>query len=91
MDKNYDQQRSARKSLQMGVRLVYIFHKRLIKSKNPVLHHCDSCGRPFCETNCDMVEIQNTFGLDRQSLQPSDNWIRIKCKSCGAHISILFK
>ena len=90
MYKDYDEQRTARKKLQIGVRLVYILHKRLIKPKNPVLYHCGSCGRPICEGNSDTLEIQNTFGVDQQSLKASDNWIRIKCHSCGAHISILF-
>lgn len=91
MYKDYDEQRTARKSLQKGLRFAYMVHRKLIKPKNPVLYHCGGCGRPIFEANSDTVEIHNSFGLDQQSLKPSDNWIRLKCHSCGSHISILFK
>lgn len=89
--KDYDTQRSARKSLQRGTRLVYFIHKRLVKPKFPVLLHCASCGRPIFEVNSDTIEIHNTFGMSQESLKASDNWIRHKCHSCSAHISILWK
>lgn len=89
--KDYDQIRNARKNLQTGLRFSFFLHKRLVKPNFPVLIRCPGCGRPVCEINSDTIEMSNSFGLSQQSLKASDNWIRIKCHSCAAHISILWK
>jgi DNA-directed RNA polymerase subunit RPC12/RpoP len=89
--KDYDEQRTARKNIQKGVRLIYFLHKRLTKPGHPVLWHCGNCGRPVFEANSDTVEIHSSFGIDQQSIKASDNWTRIKCHSCGAHISLFWK
>ena len=72
-------------------RIVYWLHSGLMKPGEVTLHHCDPCGRPIFESNSDTVEISNTFGVPQQAIKPSDKWIRIQCKSCGAKISIFFK
>lgn len=89
--KDYDQIRSAHRNRQHHVRIAYFLHKRLVKPGTPTLHHCDNCGRPIFESNSDTIEITNSFGVSQESLKASDNWIRIKCHSCAAHISILWK
>lgn len=89
--KNYDQIANARKSMQKGVRFSIFLHKRLIKPHHPILLRCMNCGRPICEVNSDTIEISNSFGISQESLRASDNWIRLKCHSCAAHISILWK
>lgn len=87
--KDYEQIRNNRRN--GDARFVFFLHKRLVKPRRPLLLHCAGCGRPFLEVNSDMIEISNSFGIDQQSLKASDSWIRHKCRSCGAHISILWK
>lgn len=89
--KDYDSIRRARKDIPHNVRIAYFLHKRLVKPNRPTLHHCDNCGRPIFESNSDTIEIENSFGLPLQSLKAGDSWIRIKCHSCAAKISILWK
>ena len=74
-----------------GARFAFFVHKRLVKPKQPLLLHCPGCGRSFAEANSDMMEVMNSFGVPQDALKASDDWIRIKCRSCSAHISILWK
>lgn len=86
--KNYS--KIIRGNLPKGLRFSFFLHKRLIKPETPVLLHCSGCGRPICEVNSDTIEISNSFGVSQQSIKASDNWIRLKCHGCKAHISILW-
>jgi len=83
--------RKARRALQRGLRFVYFIHSQLVKPDYPVLFNCAGCGRPVFEANSKSLEISNSFGISQKYLRASDSWIRLKCNSCGAHISILFK
>ncbi len=74
-----------------GARFVFFLHKRLVKPQKPLLLHCPGCGRPFLEANSDTIEVSNSFGIPQDSLKASDNWVRHKCHSCAASISILWK
>jgi hypothetical protein len=89
--KDYDQINNARKSMQRGLRFAYYIHAQLIMPQMPILYKCGGCGRPIFEANTKTIEIDNGFGAGHESLKTSDHWIRLKCHSCGAHISILFK
>lgn len=89
--KDYDAIRRNRSTVKLGARFAFFLHKRLVKPREPLLLHCPGCGRPFAEANSDTMEVINSFGLSQDSIKASDNWIRIKCRSCSAHISILWK
>lgn len=73
------------------VRFVFFLHKRLIKPKELVKLHCPACGRQFIKVNSDTIEVHNSFGLPDDEIKTSDSWQRVRCHSCKAQISILWK
>lgn len=76
--------------IQKNARYFFKFHRRLIKPPYPVKIHCPGCGRPFVRVNTDLIEVENSFGMQERELKAVDTWTEYR-HTCGTKIVTYWK